>query len=137
MEFKTQRDARFILIKDQLTAIAERLGYLSQADLNAVGEISIGENMVVTIKSMDGIGMRIRHTMHVTIEDTGSDDYIWAFTVDVLGKNQCKNCWFPSLPNYGKGVDHLTDEEWEDYKWLPELFADAVEAILFERYKAK
>lgn len=136
MEFKSRREARFLLIKDSLNAIAQRLGYLNQEELNNIGQIGIGDGYFVTINSSAGIGMKIRHTMEVSILDN-SLEYAWRFTIDVLGKNQCKNCYFPGLPNFGRDVDHLSDDDWEDLKWLPELFADAVHEILYTRFQAK
>uniref|UniRef100_A0AB39CCH5 Uncharacterized protein n=1 Tax=Pseudomonas phage RVTF4 TaxID=3236931 RepID=A0AB39CCH5_9VIRU len=136
MEFKSRRDARFVLIKDQLHGIAQRLGYLREAELNQVGEISIDDGFVVDIRASGGIGMKIQHTMLVEVSHPDWDKAL-KFTIDVLGKNQCKNCYFPDFGNFGKDVDSLDDETWEDMLLLPELFADAVEELIFERYKAK
>jgi len=136
MEFNSRRDARFMLIKDQLNAIAQRLGYLKEQELNAVGEVGVGDGYVVDIRSSGGIGTRIQHTMQVEVIHPSWENAL-RFHIDVLGKNQCRNCWFPDFGNFGKDVDALDEDVWDDLKYLPEIFSGAVEELVFSRFQTK
>ena len=136
MVLNSAREARFLLVKDSLNAIAQRLGYLNQEQLNQLDGARISDDgWEVHVRASNGIGMRIRHTMEVSIRNYDDPDILdWDFTIDVLGANQCKNCYFGQLGNHGKDVDSLDEEDWKDLLYLPELFADYVALQLTEKH---
>lgn len=134
MNIVTWRDARLVLVKDSLLSLAARLGYMGTEQLNEVpvGQGTDGWN--VKIYGTKGIGQRIRHVMTVEIWHNEPDTRRWKFTVDVLGQNQCKNCYFPDVTVNDRGVDRLDADEFADLCFLPEVFADFVATELLNHY---
>jgi hypothetical protein len=134
MNIVTWRDARLVLVKDSLLSLAARLGYMGTEQLNEVpvGQGTDGWN--VRISAVKGIGQRIKHVMDVEIwhEEPGSKR--WKFTVDVLGQNQCKNCYFPEVRVNERDVDRIGPDEWADLCFLPEVFGDFVATELLNHY---
>lgn len=137
MQLHTYREARFLLIRDTLNAIAQRLGVFSRNEINDTLATVLFDGWECTIRATDGIGMKIRHTLEVEIKHIVEKERKWIFTIDVLGANMCKNCYFPGLGNYGKDVDSLDNETWDDLLMLPELFGDAAAPLLETRYAPK
>ena len=134
MNIVTWRDARLVLVKDSLLSLAARLGYMGTEQLN---EVPVGQGVDgwnVKISAVKGIGQRIKHVMDVEIwhEEPGSKR--WKFTVDVLGQNQCKNCYFPEVRVNERDVDRLHSNDWEDLCFLPEVFGDFVATELLNHY---
>ncbi|QBJ02853.1 hypothetical protein MZD04_gp327 [Pseudomonas phage Psa21] len=139
MNIHSWRDGRFILAKDSLLAMAARLGFMSIDQINELpiaSDVGLHDGWCVDIHASKGIGGRIRHTLDINIWND-IEDCQWKFTIDVLGQNQCKNCYFPEIGNFGKDVDTLSENDFNDICYLPEVFADFVATLLLEHHRPK
>jgi hypothetical protein len=135
MNIVTWRDARIVLVKDSLLSIAARLGYMGTEQLNEVPVCQAVDGWNVKVYGTQGIGQRIKHVMTVEIWHTDPGTRRWKFTIDVLGQNQCKNCYFPDLHGSDRPIDRIGANEWEDLCFLPEIFGDFVATELLNHYK--
>lgn len=131
MNIKTLREARIVLVKDQLISIAQRLGYMDSERINSIPVTQVNDGWNVKIHATKGIGLQIRHTLEVEI---WQDDDRFIFYVDVLGANQCKNCYFPILTYSNSLVNNLSKEQFDDLCILPEIFADFVAGEMLLHY---
>lgn len=137
MNIVTWRDARLVLVKDSLLSLAARLGYMGTDQLNQVPvaiDVGLEDGWNVKVGATKGIGQRIRHVMDVEIWNSITESNRWKFTVDVLGQNQCKNCYFPELYSEDCKIDLLTENEFADLCLLPEIFGDFIATELLNHY---
>ncbi|WDS62116.1 hypothetical protein [Pseudomonas phage D6] len=135
MNIKTWREARFVLVKDSLVAMATRLGFMNAEAINLTPVAVVNDGWYVRITATKGVGLQIRHTIEVEISQQQNRSDRYRFFVDVLGANQCKNCWFPIVHLQGtNGVNGLTQDQFEDICILPEIFADFVASEMLTHY---
>lgn len=128
MNVTTWRQARAVLVTDSLGGIAARLGHLNERKINDLPPVQLQDGWTVTMTATKGVGMRIRHVLQVYV-DAPEKECRWMFTLDVLGDHQTKNIRFP-----GMDVDAMTEDEFADFCFLPEIFADVVASELAHHY---
>jgi len=135
MNIKSWREARFILVKDQLIALAARLGFMNAEQINEVPVAVVNDGWNVRVSATKGIGLQIRHSLEVEIWHSEPGEEHYRFSIDVLGSNQCKNCYFPAIYLEAEGVNSLSGPQFSDLCILPEIFGDFVAAEMLTHYK--